>query len=282
MIVHKLIFAIISLFLSISTYGQANITGIIKDANTKEIIPYAHIIGEGQATLSDEDGHFTLKNIGDTLLVSAIGYEEKHIIASNMDTVVYLNPAIYALPAIKVVPKKTKNIEIGTIKKGSVRYSFSSRGEGYQIAKYIANNNGIEGTLNSISFYLVSKTKRIQKIRLLVIAKDSASLKPANTIIPISKIVEVGRKKGWVEVDVSDLPIPFPKDGFYIGIEFLDQAKKIDINNRIEIGLFPFEKEALTWIKFLGSEWNVPPFSNHLKDGQLNLMVKLKIETPIE
>lgn len=280
---NKLIIFITGTLLPFYSFGQLDFTGIIKDTVTNQVLPYAHIISaKGETTLSNKEGIFQLSNISKPIHFSAIGYEDKYLTLSSKDTVIYLNPIAYLLPEISVVPKKTKLVEIGTITKGRVRNSFSSKGESYQIAKFIANEIGVESILESISFYLVYKTKRSQEVRLLIMSKDSTTSMPAYMTIPISKIIKVGRKKGWIEIDIADLQLPFPKDGFYVGLEFLESNHEIDSNNQVHLGLFPFEKEALTYIKFLGDTWNIPPFLNDSKEGQLNLMIRAKVHVPIE
>ncbi|MEM6321741.1 MAG: hypothetical protein AAF960_29040, partial [Bacteroidota bacterium] len=172
-------------------------------------------------------------------------------------------------------------LEIGTQKKGRVKYMFSSNGIGYQVAKYVSNKNDIEGTITSASFFLVEKTKESQKIRPLLISKDSFDYRPKQVIIPKSKIIEVGKKKGWIEIDISELNLTFPKEGLFIGLEFLTENDEVEVNNRLNIGLQPFEKEEYTWVKYLGSDWNIPPFLRDSKNRRLNLMIKVKIESPI-
>jgi len=274
----RVIFNIIVSLFAISSFGQTSFKGIVKDSITKESISFVHVIYEEDATLSDEEGNFTLPEMEIIIHFSAIGYEEKRIEISTKDSVVWLNPIKYVLPTIKVTPKKTTLVEIGTKKKRRVRHTFFSQGEGYQVVKFIPNKKHISGIVKTIYIYLDGKTKHPQKIRILLLAVDSFELKPTDLLIPKSKIIELGRKKGWIPIDISDLHLTFPENGFFAGVEFLESPQKIDIKEQLHIGLFPYEKDALTWIKFLGSEWNIPPFLNHQKDGQLNLMVKVKVD----
>jgi len=69
-------------FFSLSLQAQFQVNGIIKDAETKKVLPFASITTEnGFATISDVDGkfYFVLTSPPETLTVSYVGYESKTI-----------------------------------------------------------------------------------------------------------------------------------------------------------------------------------------------------------
>lgn len=68
------------LFFSLSLQAQFQITGIVKDAETKKGLPFATITTEnGISTISDVDGkfYFTLQVQPETLTISYVGYSKK-------------------------------------------------------------------------------------------------------------------------------------------------------------------------------------------------------------
>ncbi|PTB95721.1 hypothetical protein C9994_10525 [Marivirga lumbricoides] len=66
---------------------EMDISGIVKDANTGEALPGAHVLvpsSFSKSNITNEKGYFFLKNLreGDTLIVTFIGYQERIFLAS--------------------------------------------------------------------------------------------------------------------------------------------------------------------------------------------------------
>lgn len=285
---YKIIFfTTVSLFSFFQSLGQSKIKGIILDSLSQEPIPFVHILAkEGEVTISNENGHFLItKNIGVTTF-SVIGYEQKEIKLSDNNVTVFLNPEIYLLPDVKVLPQKTSVIEIGNIKKirgNQIKTSMTSKGSGYKIVKFMENEKQIGGEIKTVSFYVVDKAKFNQRIRLLLFLPDSVTQKPGSNLLPKSIIVSLGKKKKWQEIDIANLHIPIPPNGFFVGLEFLPilDLGRIPVQDKLNVGLINKENKQFTWMKRIDGEWGI---SNFLKtyDGRIaNLMVKMKIESSL-
>lgn len=98
----KLFFALFVLVQTSLSFGQNTFRALVKDEDTKEILPFANVLLEGtqNGSISNEKGEVTLKNIPDgkqTLVFSFVGYrtEEKTFIFP-LDTqkqiIIYLEP----------------------------------------------------------------------------------------------------------------------------------------------------------------------------------------------
>ena len=77
----KLFFTVISVLLSVLSYGQQQITvtGKVTDASTGEAIPFASIVVKGTRTgaSADYDGHYSISVAANaTLVFSSVGYED--------------------------------------------------------------------------------------------------------------------------------------------------------------------------------------------------------------
>ena len=284
MIKCKLILTFI-LLTSIFTFGQSKIKGIILDSLSKKPIPYVHILAkEGKATISDEKGHFLTAKNHNTLTFSAIGYESKEIKLSSSPITVFLNPEIYLLPDIKVLPEKTSIIEIGNVEKirwNQIKASLGSFGNGSKVVKFIPPEQLMEGAIKTISFYVADKAKFNQLIRLLLYLPDSISQKPSTNLLPKSIITSLGKKKKWHEIDITNLHIPVPSNGFYVGLEFLPVFGDYPFQDKLHIGLIGNENKQFTWTKMMDDEWNTADFLKTANREIANLMVKVKIESPL-
>lgn len=86
-----------SLFLiAMTTYGQGtSIKGTIRDASTGRNISNVtvKVKGSSASTQSNAGGSFTIQaNIGNTLIISSVGYQEKEVIVPQGDCRCYAYP----------------------------------------------------------------------------------------------------------------------------------------------------------------------------------------------
>ena len=101
---------------SIIAKTQINVSGFIYDAESKETIIGANIIGESEScgTSTNTQGYYTLRTKDKKIKVSVIGYESENInLNQRHDTIIniYLNPARYQLEEIKIYANREKPIK---------------------------------------------------------------------------------------------------------------------------------------------------------------------------
>lgn len=93
---------------------ESSITGVVKDAKTGELLPFATLVIKGSTvgTVSNIEGRFVLSgtifNEGDTLLVSYMGYETKQISFKELlsTTDIFLDPAVVNLLGVEVLARE--------------------------------------------------------------------------------------------------------------------------------------------------------------------------------
>lgn len=114
----KNLFTIIIIHLTLLASAQqvTKIMGTIKDAQTKEPLPFANIILKGTkiGTISDINGNFKIetKEKADSIVVSLIGYQRlaKKILIGHFQTIHFeLKPSAIALQEVTVTTKKRKH-----------------------------------------------------------------------------------------------------------------------------------------------------------------------------
>lgn len=97
------------------------ITGRLQHANSKEPLAGASIsvLGSQNAVVSDNNGHFSINaNIGQTLIISYVGFESKRVVISSPDMgIISLSPDVQSLDETVVIAygTTTKRLATGNI-----------------------------------------------------------------------------------------------------------------------------------------------------------------------
>lgn len=104
----KKIYLFLMLFGSFSTYlmAQSNVSGIVKDVDTKETLIGVSVVVKGttSGTITDMDGKFSLPVAqGKTLVFSFIGYESQEVIVKNSNYTINLKSASQKLNEVVVI-----------------------------------------------------------------------------------------------------------------------------------------------------------------------------------
>jgi len=262
---------LIILFL-VSYLTNCQIKATVIDSKTGRVIPYVNIWIKDKniGTTSNEEGKFVLNNIEkfQKIVFSAIGYETLTLKASTIGNKVKLKPKITVLPKVIIsYRKKTKEITIGKFKKSKINFYFSCGKNPWIVARYFNYKTEYDTTpfLKTIRILTKSKVKNSKFIvRLYNVNKDG---KPEGYLYN-KNIIGVAKKgKHITTIDLSNLKIKFPKQGFFIAIEWLIIAPnkhrfKYKMNDIIfkeisyepSIGTIPSKTNENSWI-FIGGKW---------------------------
>jgi hypothetical protein len=262
-------------FIVISNFCFSQLKSVIIDSETKEKIPYVNVWVENEniGTTSNEKGEFELKvNTTKSILFSAIGFETKKISSDSIKNIVELKPQITELNEVVINSKKlTQEIVIGEFKKSKINTYFACGINPWITARFFKHNKDKYG-----------KTPFLKKIRLLTKSDVENSKfnirlysvnengEPENYIYEknIIGIAEKGKKT--TEIDISNLNIEFPENGFFIAIEWLiieenkyefehtikGSSKKLKIiSYEPAIGIIPAETDENSWT-FNQGKWS--------------------------
>ena len=122
MIKHTLFFLLFFTF----SFSQENITkGIIKDAETKETVPFVNILfkdnsGNLTGTMTNENGEFSLQHIKE-VEISHINYETKKVVFETKEVEIYLSPKVYVLDELIISNVSGRDFLKSLIKDAKVR-----------------------------------------------------------------------------------------------------------------------------------------------------------------
>lgn len=261
----KKLLAITLLLISNLCFSQ--LKSVIIDSETKEKIPYVNIWVENEniGTTSNEKGEFKLEIDGTkVILFSAIGFETKKISSDSIKNILELKPLITQLNEVVIKSKKkSQKLIIGKFKKSKINHYFACGTKPWITARYFKFKEEYNNTsfLNKIRLLTNSDVENSKfNIRLYGVSENG---EPKDYIYD-ENIIGIAKKgKKITEIDMSDLNIEFPKDGFFIAIEWLiiesnkheynytmkDSNKKLTgISYEPAIGTVPAETDENSWI----------------------------------
>jgi hypothetical protein len=277
-------------FFFIVSYAQ--LKGVVINAETETPIPYVNIWVENQniGTSSNRKGAFTLKVDGiKTLVFSAIGYQTKRISSDSILSTVKLKQQINQLNEVVLNSKKKSKLKsIGEFKKSGINYYYACTNP-WIIARRFEYSESYKSTPYLDKITLLTQSKKSDSkfmIRLYNIGENGA---PSDYYYQ-ENIIGIAKKgKSKTEVDISELNIAFPENGFFVAVEWLiidenqyefrytmeDSKEKFnDTNYNPSFGIIPAETNLDSWI-FIGGNWNkVHQNKSEIKryNGKFNLL----------
>jgi hypothetical protein len=245
----KTTYTYLFLMFAMISYAQTYIKGTILDEN-KEGIYYANIviIDTGIGALSKSDGSFSLtvsdSLLLDTLEVSYLGYESKIFVINTLldkPNMIELEKAENLLNEVVVIAKNAVIIEKGNKDKKSasgIGRTYYNWENVFIVAKFIDNDKNEKGFILAVSFFL-NKSFHLKyghqtpfRIRLYDVGEAG---NPKEDLLLDNLIVQAQKKNKWHIVDISKYNIPIPKNGFFVGMEWLisedeKYKKEIEVN----------------------------------------------------
>jgi len=227
-------------FFHFSVLSQNTIYKVV-NKNTGEGIPFVNIYStNGKVGLySDESGEFTINAINsDTIVFSHVGFKNIKIPIEKLPPTIVLDEDKELLNQVKVVGTR----EVLGINTDMVGF-FDEKHTGIfssinQAITYFPNEHPNENAAITRAYFKIGrarigalysdeklKNRRIT-IRLKVYRWDPFSKKPGAPI-PIKEYVQTIRKRQLkVIFDLMESPIPIPREGICIGLEYLGYYSK--------------------------------------------------------
>lgn len=263
-----LLFVLFALLLPVLGRAQESaITGRLIDVATQEPVPFACISlrGEGTRTLTNENGYFRLagleKSSQDSLLVQLVGYARRAIgieRGKGQDLrievskwLIFYGPTLNSAPPFGYVPPfDQEKIDMAL--------------PGSQYAFYFQNETPKRlGNLRSVSFYIGNDGFPREPFRLRIYQVDSLNHAPKMDLLTEDVLVSAPASNHWYTVDLRDLDIVTPREGFFVALEFISSwwgGGIYDLEDYTPSGdvLRPFvDQEQRIWRYTIGKGWKV-------------------------
>ncbi len=263
------------ILLLLPALAMSQVKSVIVDSETKERIPYVNIWieNENTGTTSNPRGEFLLQNIDGvkTIVLSAIGYERKLIRSDSIKTVIELKPQITALQPLTIKAEKlSKEHTVGKFKKSKINSFFGCGENPWIVARYFEYHKDYEVTPYLKSIRIFTKSY-VQNAKFVIRLYDINEKGEPGNYIYNRNIFGIARKgKKLTDIDISNLHIRFPKEGFFIAFEWLiiepnkheyksfnesSKKKKTSFKYQPWVGMIPGEMNKESWIYSQGNWW---------------------------
>lgn len=280
----SLIYIFTLLIISFGVCGQANIlSGKIICKDTFEPLSFATIelpkVKTG--TIANELGVFEFVKDSaimetDSIRFSYLGYESKmvsiHDFKTKSDKTILLERKDIQLNEVSISPAKYKQVTLGIDKKKPDSKQIT--GIYYnKIGNYIENKSGKQGWIKTVSFYVheVGKSETPFRVRIYDL-KESCNC-PGNDLL-LENLIVSAEQPGWLTVDVSNYNIPFPANGAFVVMEWINSGEKYYYKTGIQqrnkngeiitverkfygqtIGSLLKQPKNITWGITVGNDW---------------------------
>ena len=259
-------FFILNLFLfclNICIYSQHQISGQVLNDDTKNPLIYCTVQVENKSkgTYTNESGLFKLETTGygnQKIIFSHVGYVNDTIKIRDFKekTAIYLKPDINQLGEVVINSiNKNKNIDRKQNwfwnRNRERKYMVTpARGTTYGIL--IDKPNEIFGSFEL--YYLKQKNQPLNKIRIHFYKRAENGEPTKEKFFKKDLIFELPYKSKKLRVDLSYLNFKIPKNGFYLGIEFMG-SRTNKLNSETTIFYTDDLKGYRTYIKTWGNDW---------------------------
>jgi len=229
----KGVFFFVCLIVASSLNAQSiRVEGYVLDANTKEPIPFVNLsfLNTLKGTSTDESGHFFI-DIPEVLLekdvhISSLGYEEKVLKGKILSetTNIYLDEESFELDEVVLSEVWGDSEVLNPISSYSLTSGFSSSSTPWVLALYFPNIGANQKVIEKVMVFLQQQSgdlKSESKFRLRVYNIDPDTGAPGEDLLRENVILNTQEGDTHINVDLSEYKIVVPRDGVYIGLEWL-------------------------------------------------------------
>lgn len=210
------------LLLSVCTYAQRNIFGIIKNEAGRPI-PSCLIQAGNNQYYSDNNGHFSLIHTGSApLIIHNLAYHTKEVSVTADTLHITLSFKFNDLQEAKITGSKST----GKLKQaimGSKKlkpHGVCTMHTGNEVAIFLSADSSRHGYLSHVYYYITDEGLPGAKFRVHVYDIDTSYL-PGQDLVDSTVIIHGTAGNEWVSVDLSSLRIPVAR-GVFISMEWLE------------------------------------------------------------
>lgn len=207
---------------------SAQVKYVVKDSLTKEPIPFVNIYIENSklSLVSNEFGVFSISNSDSKIMLSALGYQKKEIIATKTLEIL-LKPITYELQEVSVSNDvKAKTLEIGLT---NDRYLQAFENGAKLEVKYFPYQSNYKKTklIKRVTIHTENKLDKAM-FKIHFYAPDANGL-PGNELLDRDCIVTVKNGTRKTTFNILYLNLEIPTNGIFVSFEkLLIESNKFD------------------------------------------------------
>lgn len=229
---HLLFGNILVLLMVEMVYAQeVLLEGHIYEAGKDSPIPFANIsfLNSLKGTSSNEEGYFYM-DIPETYLpkkihISSLGFKDTIVTAAQIRAKqkIRLREETYELDEV-VVAHAMGNVQVlNPISSYDIKSGFTSAATPWVLALYFPNIGAAKKYVEQVTVFLQKNAKFTgqSRFRLRVFGVNPNNKKPGNDILRKNVILESDPDKDFVSIDLSEFGIQVPREGIYVGLEWI-------------------------------------------------------------
>jgi hypothetical protein len=258
------------LFLASKSLTAQSISGYVI-SESGEGIPFSNIFLRERniGIISDINGHYRLpidflEETSDTLIFSSLGYNAvripvalfaEKVAAGNTDIVLTANYVL--LSEVVVTPGNNRLREYGMFQLRSSNFFLIGR-PAFRVMAFVENTDSLNKIIQTVNVRIRRDNNDTQKLRVFFYQKTENGFQNINVADEDIFITDFSSSR--IRLDVSMHHILFPKEGIFVGVEWIG-AENVIQNRREMFGLsvrttsrdnrrntWVFENE--TWVQF--------------------------------
>ena len=211
---------------------EIHMEGHVMDARTKAPIPYVNlsILNTLKGTSTDEKGHFFFDLpevfLEKTMHISALGYEDAKVQLSAIQEsgAIYLKESVFELDEVVIADDLGNTEVLNPITSYSITSGFTSSATPWVLALYFPNIGEKQKVVDKVVIYFQTPEatdKKEAKFRLRIYDVNPHTGAPENDLLRESLVLNCPENAEFLNVDLSEYQIVAPREGIYIGLEWL-------------------------------------------------------------
>lgn len=222
---------ILLLFLcQISSYAQ-NYKLVIKDSISKRVIPLVSVkyVDSDSGTFTDEQGYVEIESDIKSVKVSCIGYNDKTVLLSQIDSVLYLVPKEEKLEEVILLSNSADKKELEMMK-SKQKITFKTNAEGFLFSRRF--DLGAKSKLLKIRADVLNDS--VKKNLLLKVYDVKDNDKPGEQVLYTHYYSIIEPHQKYVELDLAEENLVFEKGSIFIALVITSNSKE---KTRLEFGI---------------------------------------------
>lgn len=274
----------ISFLILLSGVKAQDYQGYVVDESSNKLKNVQLYIAGKEVAITNFNGHFQIRHFvnEDSITFRKNGYSSKQISLANLnekDTLKIVLHSVVELTPIIVNAKeyKKENLQIGLKQKTNSRLIVKPH---LEIAALIQNPSHKAGKVKNIILHL-HKTKKDVNLTDLAInfySIDSLTGLPGRAILSKAIIYRPRAKnRGKRKIEVEKYNIPFPKEGVFVAVKWLENGDNIKKSVGPSIRLTTVSSKRLTFHRHKDGKWVSHGPQSYRTGKVANAMISLNV-----
>ena len=225
-------FLLFFFFVFTITAQEVLIDGTIYDSKTQETVPYVSVsfLNTLKGASTDEKGYFFIDVpsafLEKKVYLSSLGYKDTIVAVKQIvtDKKFYMEQESFELDEVIVAKSLGDSFVLNPIASYDLKSGFASSSTPWVLATYYPNIGAQKKYINKVTVFFQkddSFKRKASKFRIRVYNVDPETKKPKTDLLRKSIILEAFAENDFVSIDLSAFNIKMPREGIYIGLEWL-------------------------------------------------------------